>query len=204
MTATELLETAFAFADTDLTTLSPHMGQRVKREVGQFLLSVPVEGPGAFTGGVWAGSALPSEVDDREVDELQRAVRRILSAVASRTPIPENDLYQFNLTTQVALVPVVAADGDVILQVAANASIRERYLLLLQLLLRHVGAKQVRLCPACSRPFLRRGRAEYCARRDCDLQRGRESWQRNKKKWRPGTTKKRRGRNIKPLRGGTR
>src|SRR5688500_10087929 len=136
MTATELLETAFAFADTDLAALPPVMLRRVKREIGLVLLSAPPEGPGTYTGGVWAGSQLP-DFSDYDLYQLRAAVRLILPSAASRTPISEKNRYK--VAVSVTTLPVVTSTGEVVLHVMPDVPVRDRYLLILQLLLRHVG-----------------------------------------------------------------
>ncbi len=172
------LQLAFKLAETDVDALDARGVERVWREVGTFLLRAPDGQPGGDTGGVWVGSELPQVGSKRELSELQLAVGRLLHRVALRSSLSDHDL-QFLTLGELALVPVVASTGQVLVKVASGST-RDRYLLALVLLLRHVGADRVRRC-RCGRPYLKVGRRTSCPDRACRAERRAQYWQNWKK-----------------------
>ena len=86
------LRIAFDLAETNFDKLNAKGMERVRRDVGRFLLSGSAKGPSAETGRVWVGSRVPA-LSDRELQTLlQLTVRRLLDALVARVPLNFPDL----------------------------------------------------------------------------------------------------------------
>ena len=172
--AVRRLRIAFDLAETNFDRLNAKGMERVRRDVGRFLLSGSAKGPGAETGRVWVGSRVPA-LSDRELQTLlQLTVRRLLDALVARVPLNFPDLPRLDLV----LSPVAGGNDVTVTVVEGSAS--DRFMFALLLLLAHVGAGRVRACPGCGGAFLKLGRRTHCSRPECRRELARAYWRRYK------------------------
>jgi hypothetical protein len=148
--------------------------------VGRFLLSAPKGQPGAYTCGLWGGSDLTQEPSDTDLWRLQRAVRALLDTIAARGVFVD---LTGDAAINVTLLPITTTAGEVI--VSVRGSVRDRYVLVLLMLLRHVGAQRIQPCGVCRRAFFKMGRRKYCGRAACRRAVMRRDWAVHKAAWRP-------------------
>jgi hypothetical protein len=156
------LKLAFRFAEARLDTAGL---KAARRDVDRFLRFAEEAGPGATTGGMWFGSRVPAAPPANEIAELQMFVRRQLDAMIHHVAL------DYPEAPQLSFVLGLPEDGGRVVVSVISASVRDRFLMSLMLLLARVGSKRVLSCRNCKMAFLKNGRRTHCARVECRRQR---------------------------------
>lgn len=164
------LRGAFKLVAIDLEHPSPKRVASAQREVGKFLLSEPTGVPGASTGGIWFGSNLTVEPSVEDLRDLQDAVHRIVDGLLSGRPVADPP------EIALRLAPLVVEGGGVVVKVI-EATIVDRFVGALLLLLANAGAGRVQPCPYCGGAFLKLGRRKHCGRVECEKRHQQAYWE---------------------------